>query len=515
VVDSFQVSCVVQDMALPTNYAADGEILFMLLRSKSRVCLCSLLSALLFSVVVIQVARGYAHREDDDATRIAALLSQGKMAEAKNAVDLFVEKARAPLAQSDSLLKSAQALADAHAYLESAELTALIHDAAPTEPERTAAEQMLIQLQPHYQKQVDLDWVKELRTIREGKTLIVLPQMRRIRRLICDPEEGLLTTFFIEFSSGDHARALEMLEQWIAAGKRTPQELTSTRLAQYYDPYCVATVVGDSDVYPILARTFGRYAAAHMDKVVEEAHLPAEPPVKTVNPRDGAILMLVPAGKFLMGDRETPNNPRRAVTLSEYWIYQKLVTVDMYRKFCKATGRPMPSEPVYIDYHFNPGWKKGNHPIVNVSWDDAVAYATWAGVTLPTEAQWEKAARGTDGRKYPWGNQYDPHKLHHSNDDGDARGTAPTGAFLNGVSPYGAFDMAGNVFQWCSDYYMADYYKYSPDTDPTGPTSGHDRAVRCASWYDDDDVDYVASRRAGNPKSFKSIYTGFRCAQKM
>ncbi len=130
-----------------------------------------------------------------------------------------------------------------------------------------------------------------------------------------------------------------------------------------------------------------------------------------INPKDGAEMIFIPAGPFLMGDDDMPNNPRHTVKLSSYWIYKDLVTVGMYEKFCKETGRQMPPEPGFAGNEFNPGWSKEDHPIVSVSWNDAMAYCAWAGVALPTEAQWEKAARGPDGLKYPWGNEFDQSKV--------------------------------------------------------------------------------------------------------
>jgi len=132
-------------------------------------------------------------------------------------------------------------------------------------------------------------------------------------------------------------------------------------------------------------------------------------PVKgvSVKPKHGAEMVYVPAGEFLMGSKEGEGDdderPQHTVYLDAYWIYKTEVTVAQYRKFCQATGRQMPEEPSVQ------AWTD-DHPIVNVSWDDAVAYGKWAGAALPTEAQWEKAARGTDGRQYPWGNDWDAQK---------------------------------------------------------------------------------------------------------
>jgi len=130
-------------------------------------------------------------------------------------------------------------------------------------------------------------------------------------------------------------------------------------------------------------------------------------------------MIYIPAGEFIMGsskyDRETP---QREVYLDGYWIYKYEVRVAQYRKFCQHTGREMPSPP---------SWRwADDHPMVNVTWDDAAAYTRWAGGRLPTEAQWEKAARGTDGREYPWGDDWDASKCHCSKVEwGDAGRTAP------------------------------------------------------------------------------------------
>ena len=107
-----------------------------------------------------------------------------------------------------------------------------------------------------------------------------------------------------------------------------------------------------------------------------------------------------------MGDDDIPNNPRRDVPLSGYWMYKNVVTVEQYKTFCTATKVAMPEEP-----YFNKAWANGDHPVVNVNWNDANAYCKWAGVSLPTEAQWEKAARGTDGRLFPWGNDFEPDRV--------------------------------------------------------------------------------------------------------
>jgi formylglycine-generating enzyme required for sulfatase activity len=161
------------------------------------------------------------------------------------------------------------------------------------------------------------------------------------------------------------------------------------------------------------------------------------------NPKDGATMVMIPAGTFVMGDDDQSDNTKRTVTLPGYWIYKNLVTVGQFKRFCKATGRKMP-----IATEFDPNWSKEDHPIVYVTWDDAEAYSRWADVSLPTEAQWEKAARGTDGLKYPWGNYWDASKC--ANSVGVSQfGTVAVGHFND--NPYGLSDMAGNALEWCAD----------------------------------------------------------------
>lgn len=240
-----------------------------------------------------------------------------------------------------------------------------------------------------------------------------------------------------------------------------------------------------------------------------------EPPATKINPKDGAEMILIPAGAFPMGSKDSDSHyedekPQRSVDMDGYYIYKYPVTVTQYRKFCEDTGRTMPAAPRW-------GWN-ANYPMVNVSWEDADAYCKWASgnnpgsVRLPTEAQWEKAARGTDGRIYPWGNDWNVNNLQCSVGK-SAGGTAPIDSFEAGQSPYHVWHMAGNVWQWCADWYDKDYYKTAPEKNPTGPSSGSDRRVlRGGSWNNFSPVIFRAADRTWNSPTAMNNSLGFRCA---
>jgi formylglycine-generating enzyme required for sulfatase activity len=226
------------------------------------------------------------------------------------------------------------------------------------------------------------------------------------------------------------------------------------------------------------------------------------------NEKDGSVLIYIPVGEFTMGSNDNDNEkPIHTVYLDAFYIDKYEVSVGQFRKFCSATGRTMPDQP---------SWNQGdNYPVVNVTWEDAKAYCVWAGLKLPTEAEWEKAARGTDGRKYPWGNTWDPSKCNNgeSNSPDGYEKTAPVGSFPQGASPYGVMDMAGNVWEWCADWYDKNYYQDSPSRNPTGVSSGSYRVLRAGSWYFYGQYDCRTSNRYYfNPRYRDDLY-GFRCAR--
>lgn len=201
--------------------------------------------------------------------------------------------------------------------------------------------------------------------------------------------------------------------------------------------------------------------------------LPNVPP--KANRVDGSLMITIPAGQFTMGSKygDLEEQPVHKVYLDSYEIGKYEVTVKQYRAFCEATGRQMPKAPTW-------GWKD-NHPIVNVTWADADAYCKWAGGRLPTEAEWEKAARGTDARVYPWGNKWDRNKC--ANGVLGLTSTVPIGNYPKGASPYGCMDMAGNAWEWCADWYGEDYYRMSPSRNPKGPAGGEYPVLRGGCWY--------------------------------
>jgi formylglycine-generating enzyme len=191
---------------------------------------------------------------------------------------------------------------------------------------------------------------------------------------------------------------------------------------------------------------------------------------------DGAPQVLVNAGAFTMGGAGADEGPAHTVNLGGYWVDQYEVTVARYRAFCTANpSHAMPTAPTW--------GRHDNDPIVNVTWDDAVAYATWVGGRLPTEAEWEMAARGVDAtRIYPWGDTWDAWDATRCNDytTGEyrpARAVVDATSYPQGVSPCGAYQLLGNVREWCADWYAAGYAT-SPADNPTGPATGTLRVAR-------------------------------------
>ena len=278
-------------------------------------------------------------------------------------------------------------------------------------------------------------------------------------------------------------------------------------------------------------------------------------PAPTVKGGDDAEMVLIPAGEFWMGnapaeverakdeckktgiaeatcktfhDREAL---RHRVHLDAFYMDRFEVTNALFERFVRSTSHRTTAERegsgrayqqkdgkwqwVTVD---GATWRSPNgpgtsapsdHPVVQVSWDDAQAYCRWAGKRLPTEAEWEKAARGTDGRRYPLGEEWDAAR---ANGNMNVKTTRPVGSYPTGASPYGVHDMAGNALEWAADWFGQDYYERSPDRNPTGPASGERRVLRGGSWNNFPMNLRSSSRIINRPVNHDSII-GFRCAR--
>ncbi len=219
---------------------------------------------------------------------------------------------------------------------------------------------------------------------------------------------------------------------------------------------------------------------------------------------DGSTLVYVPQAEFVMG--YGLDAPIHNVALDGYWIYQTNVTNRMFAQ-CVAVGScTPPAQEIGGPVYSNPVF--ANHPVVGVTWDQAQSYCTWSQGSLPSEAQWEKAARGVDGNNYPWGNDEAACDLLNF---GFCSGrTSEVDAFPPGASPYGLYDMAGNVFEWVSDWYSATSYNEGPSLNPSGPDSGQDRVIRGSSFETDVNQVNSALRHFG-PQGYHNRDLGFRC----
>jgi formylglycine-generating enzyme required for sulfatase activity len=288
----------------------------------------------------------------------------------------------------------------------------------------------------------------------------------------------------------------------------------------------------------------------------------ARPPAATAigqtwaRPRDDMTMVYVPAGEFQMGSTEPDvgfaldvctkyhlgcyvcnpgrsvckrewfldEQPIHTVALDAFWLDQTEVTNAQYERCVSAGACQPPAETGFYTrktYYGDPAYAE--YPVVYVDWWRAAAYCRWAGGRLPTEAEWEYAASGTDRQAFPWGNEFDGSRLNFcdkncwvpgadtKSDDGYAD-TAPVGSFPSDTSWVGAEDLAGNVAEWLADWYAADYYARSPARNPRGPESGDRRVQRGGSWGQEPIYAYARFRAAQLPEH-TDIYAGFRCAR--
>ncbi|GAB4570382.1 MAG: hypothetical protein Kow0047_23980 [Anaerolineae bacterium] len=244
-------------------------------------------------------------------------------------------------------------------------------------------------------------------------------------------------------------------------------------------------------------------AAFHIARAVATAEaLGIDPGDVYINPKDEAIYVYIPPGEFTMGSPEGEGDgdehPQHRVYLDGFWIMLTEVTNAQYAR-CVEAGACTPPD--------NGRWKDpqyADHPVTDVTWFQANEYARWVGARLPTEAEWEKAARGIDGRRYPWGDEWDDRKANTS--EGGLGRTTPVGSYPAGASPYGVLDMAGNVWEWTSSLYEP--YPYRADDGRENPEMPGRRVVRGGSWYDNQRSARTADRGRDVP-DYRYIHPGF------
>jgi formylglycine-generating enzyme required for sulfatase activity len=261
------------------------------------------------------------------------------------------------------------------------------------------------------------------------------------------------------------------------------------------------------------------------------------------NEKDGSLMRWVPAGEFMMGStvaqteaakvmdkaglqfallHETPQFRART---NDFYLGVFAVTNEQFAHFLsetKPSSEKLQQWVSWLDRIEPPGGgsdgyvahrKFGNHPVINVTWFGAEAYCRWAGLRLPTEIEWEKAARGNDGRIFPWGNQWDPDRLCWWGSHDEKETTVPTDAFPQGCSPHGMLQMAGNVEEWCADWYQPDIYKRYAAGNLVTPRVGKGRILRGGNCMGKNKLEFRCAMRGANTPAFTNILlTGIRCA---
>jgi formylglycine-generating enzyme required for sulfatase activity len=218
---------------------------------------------------------------------------------------------------------------------------------------------------------------------------------------------------------------------------------------------------------------------------------------------DGAEMVLVSGGRFRMGSPGVGLDaaPVHEVTLKPYFIDRYEVSVGQYRRYLADKGgeEPPPMQAAAADL-----------PVTGVNWYEARDFAAWAGASLPTEAEWEMAARGLESLPWPWGDEWQEGRCRWRGSEGDGQGPAAASAYPTGRSPWGVQNMIGNVAEWCADWYSDSFYGVSPTADPVGPPDGEYRVVRGGSYASDRSALHAAARWNARP-DYRSATIGFRC----
>lgn len=237
---------------------------------------------------------------------------------------------------------------------------------------------------------------------------------------------------------------------------------------------------------------------------------PVTPVDEKTSRMDGMLQVYVPAGEFLMGrgdEGSGVDSPQHAVHLDAFWIDKYEVSNAMYRTCMRADGcMGLVSDNIIYDK-----WVYRDHPVTYITWEQAQVYCQWAGRRLPTEAEWEKAARGTDGRMYPWGNEPPNPRLANFRES-LIHEAVSVHRYPLGASPYGALNMSGNAREWVADWYDLHYYLSTPYNNPQGPADGQERSLRSGS-YNEDGREISITRRYRHQPYSAGLSRGFRCAQ--
>lgn len=276
----------------------------------------------------------------------------------------------------------------------------------------------------------------------------------------------------------------------------------------------VALVIGNARYQIRVARN------GHEDQTLDVLLGPNEAHTSDARLRKWEFGDMVPAGEFWMGsDEYDDEKPRRRVHLDAFMIDKYEVTNQQFKgrgyerqylwspagwQWRPLSGRSQPERWA------EPAFNRPGQPVVGVSWYEAEAFCRFAGKRLPTEAEWEKAARGTDGRRYPWGDQWDSGRANSA--ESRLGKPADVGSYPTGVNPYGAHDMAGNAWEWVQDWYDRDYYRQSPVQNPPGPPRGRSKVLRGGSWYGSP-VNLRAAYRSDGAPAARTDLLGFRCAR--